>query len=244
MRNVLFICCLFVFISCGKDGSNGAAGADGSSTFGINGVSTGIEFEDISPGLACAAGGVSIFSFRDSNADGVLQSDESVIKVKSICNGSNGANGINGANGASASITLESVASSFTCPNGGVKISSTNSSSVEVCNGINGINGEQGIPGMQGIPGIAGAVGAAGADGQDGQDGQDGNSGTIVTPVKFCASDKSTFPEYGLMIGNDLFAVYWGSTPASPKVSQAFLTKLVPGNYMSTGGNNCLFSIR
>jgi hypothetical protein len=79
--------------------------------------------------------------------------------------------------------------------------------------------------------------------GANGQNGQNGAPGTIVTPVKFCANDNSTFPEYGLMIGNDLFAVYWGTTPASPTKPQAFLTKLVPGNYRSTGGNNCLFSI-
>lgn len=46
------------------------------------------------------------------------------------------------------------------------------------------------------------------------------------------------------MIGKDLFAVYWGTTPASPNTPQALLTKLVPGNYQSTGGNNCLFSIQ
>jgi hypothetical protein len=45
------------------------------------------------------------------------------------------------------------------------------------------------------------------------------------------------------MVENDLFAVYWGTTPASPNKPQAFLTKLVAGNYMSTGGNNCLFTI-
>jgi hypothetical protein len=58
-----------------------------------------------------------------------------------------------------------------------------------------------------------------------------------------CAADNSTFPEYGPMIGEKLFAVYFGSTPASPSTPQAFLTKLVAGNYMSTGGNNRLFTI-
>ena len=147
------------------------------------------------------------------------------MKVKALCYGLNGSNGTNGTNGTSGSITLESVASSATCPSGGVKITSTSSSGLEVCNGVNGLNGEHGLPGVQGIPGLA------------------DSSGTIVTPVKFCATDNSTFPEYGLMIGEELFAVYWGSTPASPSTPQAFLTKLVAGNYMSTGGNNCLFTI-
>ena len=238
MKNLFFIFGLLALVSCGKNGKDGRNGLDGASTMGLNGadaVSTGVDFTDIGPGLACANGGISIFTFRDVNSDGLLQSEEEIIKVKAICHGLNGTNGTDGVN---ASITLESVTSSETCPNGGVKISSSSSSPVEICNGINGLNGEQGIQGVQGIPGIAGA------DGQDGQDGQDGAPGTNVIPVKFCANDNSTFPEYGLMIGNELFAVYWGTTPASPNKPQAFLTKLVAGNYQSTGGNNCLFSVQ
>lgn len=221
MKNVVWIFCLLVLVSCGKDGKNGSDGASPIAPQSVTSVSYGVDFEDIDPGLACAAGGVSIFTFEDDNKDGVFQSGEAVIKVKAICHGTNGS---------SAAITLDSVASSSACPEGGVKITS-GASSIEVCNGEAGLNGEQGLPGVQGIPGIAGSDGAAGA------------AGTVVTPVKFCASDNSTYPEYGLMIGGELFAVNWGPTPASPSVSQAFLTKLVAGNYMSTGGNNCLFSV-
>ena len=240
MKNFLFIFFVLTLISCGKNGKNGSDGLDGATSMGLNGVSTGVDFADIEPGLACANGGISIFTFEDGNSDGQLQSDEFVIKVKALCNGLNGTNGIdgvNGTNGVNASITLESVASSTTCPNGGVKISSNTSFPVEICNGVDGLNGEQGLPGIQGIPGIAGS------DGTNGQDGANGTNGTLVTPVKFCATDNSTFPEYGLLIGGELFAVYWGTTPASPHKAQAFLTKLVAGNYMSTGGNNCLFSV-
>jgi len=184
-----------------------------------------VDFSDINPGLACENGGISIFTFQDLNSDGDLQSSEPILKVKSVCNGTNGTNGSNGVN---ASITLESVASSYACPSGGVKIKSSDAIAIEVCNGVNGLNGDQGVPGMQGLPGMAGT---------------NGTNGTSITPVKFCNDDNSTFPEYGLLIGDDLFAVYWGTTPSSPKVAQAFLTKLVPGKYMSTGGNNCLFAI-
>jgi len=181
-----------------------------------------IDISDISPGLACANGGVALFSFYDSNNDGTFQDDETIIKTKSVCNG------INGTNGSNASITLETITQSLLCPQGGVKISSTTAAAVEVCNGANGLNGAQGIQGVQGVPGIGGTP---------------GTPGTIVTPVKFCKTDNSTFPEYGLMIGDELFAVYWGVTPGSPNAAQAFLTKLIPGNYQSTGGNNCLFAI-
>ena len=258
MKNFIFLFFALSLVSCGKNGVNGTNGLDGTSTLGLSAESTGVDFADINPGLACANGGISIYTFHDSNSDGTLDNDESIIKVKALCNGINGINGINGTNGANgtngtngtngvnASITLESVLSSATCPNGGVRFTSGSSAPVEVCNGINGINGEQGLTGMQGIPGLAGSNGTNGTDGTDGVDGANGTNGTngtIVTPVKFCSSDNSTFPEYGLMIGNDLYAVYWGSTPASPHHSQAFLTKLVAGNYQSTGGNNCLFTI-
>lgn len=224
MKNLLLVLGVLVLVACGARGKSGADGLD-SARFGITGESTGVDFEDIGPGLACAAGGVSIFTFKDENSDGIFQSEEVIIKVKALCHGTNGS---------SASTTLESITSSATCPNGGVKISSGLQSPVEVCNGANGLNGEQGIQGVQGVPGIAGAQGAQGAQGE---------AGTSVTPVKFCADDNSTYPEYGLLIGEDLYAVNWGTTPASPSTPQAFLTKLVAGNYMSTGGNNCLFSV-
>lgn len=236
MKNLLFMFCILALVSCGKNGKNGSNGLDGATLAGLDGVSTGVDFENIDPGLACANGGVSIFTFRDSNADGSFQSaDESIIKVKALCHGVDGVAGQDGADGADgSSVTLMSVASSSSCPNGGVKLSSGSEAPIEICNGVNGLNGEQGIQGVQGIPGIAGS---------NGTNGTNGTHGTIVTPVKFCANDNSTFPEYGLIIGSDLFAVYWGTTPASPSNPQAFLTKLVAGNYMSTGGNNCLFQV-
>jgi hypothetical protein len=231
MQNTIILFILFTLSACGirgKDGKNGSSYPDGATSLGIKGTTTSIDFEDINPGLACQNGGVSIFTFQDSNSDGVFQSDETILKIKAICNGNDGANGTDGS---SASLTLESVTSSSTCPNGGIKISSANLNPVEVCNGVNGINGEQGLPGIQGIPGLAGA------------DGVDGINGTEITPVKFCTDDNSTYPEYGLLIDGELFAVYWGPTSVSPRSPQAFLTKLVSGHYMSTGGNNCLFTV-
>lgn len=210
MKNFLLIFCILVLVSCGKAAKDGADGIDASNSFGLERVITAIDFEDIDPGLVCGNGGVSIFTFHDENTDGVFQIGESVIKVKALCNGLDGANG---AAGASASVTIESLVSSLSCPGGGVRISSSGAPSVEVCHGVSGVNGLNGA------------------------------DGTIVQPVKFCTTDNSTFPEYGVMIGSELFAVYWGTTPGSPSTPQAFLTKLIAGNYQSTGGNNCLFSV-
>lgn len=206
MKNVCLLLSSLLLLSCGsphletpsttQDSNQTVSGNQG-----ITPIPIVVDFADILPGLACANGGVSLFNFYDTNFDSLYEEDETIIKTKSICNG---------INGTSASITLEAIATSSTCPQGGVKISSTTSPAVEVCNGINGLNGI---------------------------------SGTTVTPVKFCPTDNSTFPEYGIMIGADLYAVYWGTTPASPNTPQSFLTKLIAGNYMSTGGNNCLFSV-
>lgn len=250
MKRALTIIILITIAGCGKNGTNGVSGMDGATIVGLNGISNGVDFTDILPGLACANGGVSIFTFRDIDADGLMSAGEDIIKVKALCHGLNGTNGINGQNGingtdgTNASISLESIANSAKCPAGGIKINSSTSAAVEVCNGINGLNGEQGIPGVQGIPGLAGSNGTNGSNGADGKDGVNGTNGTSILPVRFCEKDDSKFPEYGLLIGEDLFAVYWGTTPASPNTAQAFLTKLVPGDYMSTGGNNCLFSVK
>ena len=240
MKHFISIPLLLALTACGKDGANGINGKDGASVFGVNAISTGIDFEDIHQGLICPNGGISVYNFRDINSDGYYQVEEQILKVKAIChglNGQNGTNGINGQdgedgedglNGTNATVTLETIVSSPRCPAGGIKIYASGSAPAEVCDGVNGLNGEQGLPGVQGIPGL---------------NGTNGSDGTKVLPVKFCVDDLSKFPEYGLMIGDELFAVYWGTTPASPKTPQAFLTKLVPGQYRSTGGNNCLFKI-
>jgi hypothetical protein len=125
----------------------------------------------------------------------------------------------NGLNGTSASIGM-STASAAACPTGGYVItSSTSPTTATICNGANGLNGSNGLNGLN------------------------GTDGTVVTPVKFCNGDNSAFPEYGLMVGSQLFGVYWGATPASNGVSQAFLALLTPGSYVSTGGNGCSFTL-
>lgn len=226
MKSFLILFTLFVAVSCGKNGEDGTNGIDGTTFAPLNPVMNSFDLKDIEPGLACADGGVSIVIFQDSNMDGIHQDDELITKTKSLCHGS------------SASITLESIAVSSTCPNGGVVISSSSTQGIEVCNGINGLNGLNGTNGTNGKDGVDGT------NGTDGKDGKDGTNGASVIPVKFCQTDNSTFSEYGLLIGGELFAVYWDPKTGSAKKEQAFLTKLDKGKYQSTGGNNCLFEVK
>lgn len=133
--------------------------------------------------------------------------------------------------------------------------------------GIQGQKGEQGIQGIQGVQGVVGPQGPVGASGSQGPQGEQGIqgvqgedgeqglpgavgergpaglNGSVITTVKFCADDTSNFPEYGVVIGSSIYAVYWGTAPFSPNVNQAFLSLITPGYYRSTGGNGCAFHV-
>ena|ERR1035437_8122957 len=109
--------------------------------------------------------------------------------------------------------------------------------------GFTGAQGVAGIPGLVGPVGPVGATGSQGVQGIPGLQGVAGQNATSVTTVKFCHDDTSAFPEYGIVIGSSIYAVYWGSAPYSPNTSEAFLALIKPGNYMSTGGNGCYFTV-
>jgi hypothetical protein len=181
---------------------------------GNNGVSMGIDVSTATT-LVCPFGGSKIVVFKDLNSDGLLDNSDSITAITSVCNGANGMNGTNGINGTSASISVQS-ATAMQCSTGGYVFTSTGNPSVVVC------NGNQGTQGIQ---------------------GPSGQAGTQVIPIKFCSNDSSAFPEYGLMVGDQVFAVYWGVTPSSPNKEQSFLALLTPGSYKSTGGNNCNFTV-
>lgn len=204
---------------CGKNfqGPKGDTGAIGGQGYGA-----GILAESI-PGLCGILDGVRLTTFQDKNNNGLREVDEAVNAVTTVCNGATGHTGINGTNGINSTISVSTISAS--CGSvGGYTLTTTSgavTSSYPICNGV------QGSQGLQGVRGLAGLDGAA---------------GSIVTPVKFCNSDHSAYPEYGLYVGGRLFAVYWGSTPSS-SASQAFLAEILPGNYQSTGGNNCAFTV-
>lgn len=200
---------------------------------GDQGYGAGVLAESIA-GLCGATDGVRVTAFQDKNNNGLLDLDESVNSVTSVCNGANGRDGMDGqdghdgldgrdgVNGTSSTITVSSSAPSCGSKGGYTLTTTTGavSTSFPICNGAQGAQGQQGIQGLA------------------------GSNGTIVTPVKFCSNDNSAFVEYGLYVGGDLYAVYWGDTPGSNgHKEQAFLTKLAPGSYQSTGGNNCTFTV-
>jgi|SRR5581483_6447705 len=84
-----------------------------------------------------------------------------------------------------------------------------------------------------------GSVGQTGAQGNQGRDGTDA---TPVSAVQFCAGYTTTypssFPEFGLCLGSDLYAVYWDGR-------NAWLSEVVPGYYASTSTSApCDFTVK
>jgi hypothetical protein len=156
-------------------------------------------------------------------------------------NGTNGSDGTNGLSGKTGPVG----------PNGPVGPSAEPCSVAEgrdgalvTCNGQT-VAVNNGLPGAVGATGATGAIGPtgpSGADGAQGAVGATGTPGTKVTAVKLCADSTSAFPEYGVQIGSNLYAVYWGPLNGD-STSQAFLALLTPGAYESTNGSGCLFTV-
>jgi hypothetical protein len=87
-----------------------------------------------------------------------------------------------------------------------------------------------------------GRSGINGNNGMNGINGVDGKDATPVSMIKFCPSLNevypTNFPEYGMCVNNNLYAVYWNG-------NTAFLSKLLPGTYTTTAiGGNCTFTVQ
>lgn len=99
--------------------------------------------------------------------------------------------------------------------------------------GAQGPQGNTGDTGAQGIQGPAGPTGATGLQGAPGLDA------TPVTLIKLCSdtpSYPSTFVEYGVCVGGNLYGVY--------SANGGFLTLLPPGSYSSNAINSsCSFTV-
>jgi hypothetical protein len=125
--------------------------------------------------------------------------------------GSIGIPGLNGTNAQPCTVIAASNGAEIVCPDG---------TSEFVNNGINGqsIVGPIGPAGPQGLPGV---------------------DLTPITWVQFCQatpSYPSTFPEGGLCINGNIYAVY--------STNDGFLTLVPPGAYTSDGvGSSCNFTI-
>lgn len=93
-----------------------------------------------------------------------------------------------------------------------------------------GVDGETGPIGLTGSMGIAGAVGPQGPN---------GTPGTVVGVVQFCPgvpTYPSIFPEYGIIIAGQLYAVY--------SANGGFLALIPSGTYNSNAiGNSCTFTV-
>lgn len=125
-------------------------------------------------------------------------------------NGSNGTNGTNGANGLSA---------------------------YQIWLGLGNVGTETDF-----INALRGSVGPQGPQGPQGPAGPMANITTTAgfVPYKLCPGDNSTFPEYGFIVGTDIYAVYYGVIGGQ---QQAFMAKLNDGTYTTTNGASCSFTI-
>lgn len=225
---------------------NGVPGQDGYTTY--------ITTQVVPPMADCGlAGGVKLVPYTDFNRNGALDSgEETVLAASTICNGQKGDVGLTGQTGATGETGAQGPQ--------GVKGDTGEMGPIgpEGVQGIQGVVGAQGIAGPKGDQGLQGVQGIAGVDGINGQDGATGvvgaqgpkgepgiqgipgsSSQSGMTPVKLCANDTSAFPEYGFVIGSNLYAVYYGVVNGT---LNAFMARLNPGNYVSTNSTNCTFS--
>ena len=94
-------------------------------------------------------------------------------------------------------------------------------------------DGAQGATGAQGPQGVAGAQGPQGVAGAQGEPGKDAQ----VEVIELCpAIAGDGFHEYLLKINGALFGVYYDT-------GRTFMTKLKAGNYRTTDGRACYFSV-
>lgn len=153
-------------------------------------------------------------------------------------NGKDGSNGINGQTGETGPSGFPGLPGANAVPCSVAEVSGGASIN---CNG-NDVVVSDGTPGATGQTGPSGPRGVAGPSGAQGPAGPSGLPGSSVTAVRLCADSTSAFPEYGVRIGDGLYAVYWGPLNGD-NASQAFLAQLTPGAYESTNGTGCTFTV-
>lgn len=103
------------------------------------------------------------------------------------------------------------------------------------CAGPRGHDGSS----IVGPVGPSGETGAVGPKGPSGSTGAQGPAGTGVAAVKFCSQTAyypSVFPEYGLCLNQQLFAVY--------STNGGYLAYIPNGSYYSNAvGSQCNFHV-
>lgn len=140
--------------------------------------------------------------------------------------GSQGDPGAPGKDSGPCTVVRAGTTSTVSCPDG---------TEVEIPDGVDG------SPGTEGPKGDQGNTGQTGLDGAPGLAGNNGTDATPVTTIQFCpgytTTYPSTFPEFGLCLSGNVFAVYWDG-------HNSWLTKVVPGYYASTSTSApCSFTL-
>jgi hypothetical protein len=144
-------------------------------------------------------------------------------------NGTNGVNGQDGADGKSCSVSSTTTGAIISCEDG---TSAVINNGVDGTNGVDGQDGAAGQDGQDGVNGTNGANGQDGANGVDGADGQD----SIIEVINPCGVEGG-FEEVLFRLSNGkVYAVYFSG-------SLSFLTELTPGNYQTTDGHSCSFTV-
>lgn len=223
-----------VQLVAGPTGTPGAPGADGYTTY--------ITTEALQPSEegGCRAGGIQLIPYTDRNRNASYDVGEATVgAIATICNGLNGLNGAQGAQG----IQGETGEMGPIGPQGVQGIQG-----IQGLQGVAGPQGDQGLQGVKGDKGDTGATGAIGATGPQGQPGiqglqgiagANGSNGSFYA-IQLCPGDNAAFPEQGFVMNGSLYAVYYGVVNGS---LNAFLARLSAGNYVTTNGTSCHFSV-
>lgn len=142
--------------------------------------------------------------------------------------GPKGDKGDKGDPGTSCSVTQNSNSATIRCTDGTVAtVQGQACTSARVSSGVEITCGGDTYTVQDGAPGIQGPAGPQGLQGVP------GSAGTVVSFVQFCPqynlSYPTSFPEFGLCVGGDIFGVYWDSSRGD-----AFGAKLPQGTYRTT----------
>lgn len=186
----------------------------------------------IAPGLDCPAGGFSVNILDNSD----------VLSSFIVCHGEKGDVGDTGPQGETGATGPQGIQGETgeigpIGPQGVQGIAGTTGPQGPI--GPQGPEGPQGVKGDTGAQGEAGSVGAQGPQGEPGIQGMPGTGG--ITAVQLCASDDANYKEYGFVVNNQIYAVYYGKVN---NVLSAFLARLSAGNYVTTNdGTPCAFTI-
>lgn len=191
---------------------------------GLDGVSPSVTLMTSS---TCPSGGVTLTVNNSS---------------EEICNGSVGPAGPSGLPGKDADPVEISVTNAPSCSNGGKTVTfsaaGTTLNTVTTCNGLDGLPG-QSVSLSQSTSCVNGGVKlTSGSDVKEVCNGSPGSTTVIngFQPVKLCSGSASR--EYGIKVGNDLYAVYHDRTN-----NYAFLSLIVPGQYITTDQSDCRFQV-